>query len=199
MGAIGHTIPVGSGRERLVERDFVEVYKEHVWQVYGYLAYRVRSRPEAEDLTQLTFERALRSWNRYDERKASVATWLLAIARNALIDKGRRDKSRVNLSVPLGKAREADLPSEPGPEDAGLGLTPELAAALEQLGHRERSVLALRFGADLPTPEIAEMLELSVANVQQILSRTLRKLRSELEASSDRGADSPAGGRTAKR
>jgi hypothetical protein len=42
-------------------------------------------------------------------------------------------------------------------------------------------VVALRFGGDLRGPEIAEMLDLKLATVQQILSRSLRKLRSELE------------------
>ena len=40
---------------------------------------------------------------------------------------------------------------------------------------------ALRFGGDLTGPEIAELLGLSLSNVQQILSRALRKLRAELE------------------
>ena len=160
--------------------DFLEAYNDHVWHVYGYLAYRVHTREEAEDLTQLTFERALRAWERYDPSRASLLTWLLAIARNALIDHRRRQGSRSQAALTWGEVAEADLPSEPGPEQA-LGLSPDLAAALKRLGRRERSVLALRFGGDLKTAEIAEMLNLSVANVQQILSRTLRRLRRELE------------------
>ena len=50
-----------------------------------------------------------------------------------------------------------------------------------QLFDRDREVLALRFGGDLTGPEIAAMLDLSLANVQQILSRSLRKLRGLLE------------------
>jgi RNA polymerase sigma-70 factor (ECF subfamily) len=160
-------------------REFLDVYEEHVWSVYGFLAYRLRSVADAEDLTQATFERALRAWDSYDERKASVRTWLLAIARNALIDHGRREGSRTRSGL-AWNVRLAGGPAEPGPEER-LGMSPELAAALEGLRERERSVLALRFGADLPTPDIADFLDLSVANVQQILSRALRKLRRELE------------------
>jgi DNA-directed RNA polymerase specialized sigma24 family protein len=40
---------------------FAQVYDDEVWSVYGFFGYRVRSREEAEDLTQLTFERAFRS------------------------------------------------------------------------------------------------------------------------------------------
>ena len=162
-----------------MSREFLDLYEEHVWSVYGFLAYRLRSAADAEDLTQVTFERALRAWDSFDEREGSVRTWLLAIARNALIDHGRREGSRGRAGL-AWNVRLAQASPEPGPEER-LGLSPELAAALDGLRERERSVLALRFGADLPTPEIADLLDLSVANVQQILSRALRKLRRELE------------------
>ena len=64
-----------------------------------------------------------------------------------------------------------------------LGLDPELAAALATLSDREREVVALRYGADLTGPQIAELKELSLANVQQILSRSLRQMRAALEES----------------
>ncbi len=59
------------------QSDFARVYEEHVWRVYGFLAYRLRDRHSAEDLTQATFERALRAWSRFDPRRASENTWLL--------------------------------------------------------------------------------------------------------------------------
>jgi RNA polymerase sigma-70 factor (ECF subfamily) len=74
-------------------RDFSAVYDEHVWQVYGFFAYRMRTRADAEDLTQQTFERALKAWPRYDPSKASVGTWLIVIARNLLVDHFRADRS----------------------------------------------------------------------------------------------------------
>jgi RNA polymerase sigma factor (sigma-70 family) len=157
-------------------KDFGRVYDEHVWRVYGYLAYRVRGRELAEDLTQSTFEHALRAWPRFDPARASVSTWLLAIARNLLIDHHRRDRSDSRAEID-----ERLLPAVAGP-DAALEGRPELAAALELLNDRDREVLALRFGGDLSGPEIAIQLGLSVANVQQILSRSLRRLRAELES-----------------
>jgi DNA-directed RNA polymerase specialized sigma24 family protein len=42
-------------------------------------------------------------------------------------------------------------------------------------------VLALRYGADLTGPEIAAIMDLNLANVQQIASRSLRRLRELLE------------------
>ena len=157
------------------QSDFARVYAEHVWRVYGFLAYRVRDRELAEDLTQITFERALRAWSRFDPRRASEGTWLLAIARNLLVDHHRRDRSTQHQPID-----EQLLPTVEGPEER-FSASPELVDALAQLTEREREVLALRFGGDLTGPEIATMLDLSLANVQQILSRSLRKLRGLLQ------------------
>jgi RNA polymerase sigma factor (sigma-70 family) len=150
---------------------FARVYEEHVWHVYGFLAYQLRDRVIAEDLTQATFERALRAWSRFDPRRASERTWLMTIARNLAVDHHRRERWVSHEVID-----ERALPPVPGPEER-LGPAPELARALEQLSDRDREVLALRFGGDLTNPEIAELLGLSLANVQQIVSRSLRKLR----------------------
>jgi RNA polymerase sigma-70 factor (ECF subfamily) len=164
--------------------DFAEVYEACVEQVYGYFAYRVRSREEAEDLSQLTFERALRAWGRYDPRRAAPATWLIAIAHNVHIDNFRQRRRRPE--TPLDDVAESSLPRTELPE-ATLGLGPELAQALSLLGDRARELIALRYGADLNGPEIAAVTGLSLANVQQILSRSLRSLRVALESDQQRG------------
>lgn len=175
-----------SGRnERCLEpvsEGFLKAYEEHIWDVYGYFAYRALPRADAEDLTQVTFERALRAWRRFDPERASARTWLLVIARNAYIDYRRRDRSARSVSLESEQITEADLPQNPGPDEQ-LGLSPELESAVRRLGSREREVLALRFGADLRGPEIAEVLGISLANAQQILSRALRKMRRILESS----------------
>jgi RNA polymerase sigma-70 factor (ECF subfamily) len=158
-------------------RDFAGIYDDHVWRVYGFFAYWVRSRQDAEDLTQQTFERALRAWGRYDESRSSVSTWLLVIARNLLIDHMRANKSARHQPVD-----EVALESiAASPDRPNVGLDPELERALGELSSREREMIALRFGGDLTGPEIAQLTGLSLANVQQILSRSLRRMRASLD------------------
>jgi RNA polymerase sigma-70 factor (ECF subfamily) len=148
--------------------------------VYGFFAYRVGSRDDAEDLTQQTFERALRAWDRFDPRRAAASTWLIAIARNLLIDHYRALRPQAaNLAIEDVPLSELPTANGAGPQ---VGLEPELADALDGLGQRDREILALRYGADLTGPEIVELTGLTLGNVQQILSRSLRKLREALEA-----------------
>jgi RNA polymerase sigma factor (sigma-70 family) len=169
------------------EPNFSSVYEAHVWDVYGFLAYRVRSRADAEDLTQLTFERALGAWGRFDRRRASPRTWLLVIARNVLIDHYRSDRSSLHedvASVDEGQLGVTHI-------DPVLGIEAALADGLATLNDRERELVALRFGADLSGAEIADVTGLSLANVQQISSRALRRLRSLLAG--DPVDETPAG------
>jgi len=168
-------------------RDFSAVYDEHVWKVYGFFAYRMRTRADAEDLTQQTFERALKAWPRYDPRKASVGTWLIVIARNLLVDYIRADRS--SRQQPLDELDSGhDALAQTGGEP-DLGLEPDLEKALASLAARDREIIALRFGADLSGPEIAEATGLSLANVQQILSRSLRRMRAVIDEEASAGRD----------
>jgi RNA polymerase sigma-70 factor (ECF subfamily) len=149
---------------------FEDAFEQHLGDVYAFFAYRLGRVAEAEDLTQATFERALRAWGRFDERRGSTRAWLLAIARNLLVDHYRASRPS---DTPLH-----ELSADPVPE---RGLEPRLESALALLSDRDREILALRFGADLTGREIAALTGLSLANVQQVLSRALRRLRAELE------------------
>ncbi|MGI9557921.1 MAG: RNA polymerase sigma factor [Solirubrobacterales bacterium] len=157
---------------------FTDAYEEHFWSVYGFHGYRLRSKGETEDLTQETFERALKAWHRFDPDRGELRPWLLRIARNTYIDYRRRQGSRPRIA-----ADSLDEMGDPPelPTGAEIALDPALAKALSQLSTREREAIALRFGGDLRTADVAQVLGVSTANAQQILSRALRRLRSILE------------------
>ena len=151
------------------------MYREHVSAVYGFFAYSLRD-AAAEDLTSATFERVLRAWSAYDPAKGSERGWILAIARNLLVDHYRRTSHRETVSTDEHPVLLEGLTT--GDELVERALAgDELRGWLRVLGERERQILALRYAADLPAAEIAEIVGLSAANVHQILSRSLRRLR----------------------
>ena len=155
--------------------DLSRLYREHVGAVYGFFAYSLRE-AAAEDLTSATFERVLRSWRKFDPRKGSERGWILAIARNLLVDHYRRQSHRGAVSTDEHPLLLEGLTTGDEPLERALAAD-ELRRWLSILGERERQIVALRYAADLPAAEIAEIVGLTAANVHQILSRSLRRLR----------------------
>jgi RNA polymerase sigma-70 factor, ECF subfamily len=140
---------------------FSRLYNEHVADVYGYFAYRVGSRTEAEQLTQATFERAFRERATFGSERKETSVHLLKIARET-----RRNGEREGTVI-----------------GGDLGIEADLARALERLEQLDRAVLSLRYGARLAAPEIARVLGVSEHRVRRAHSRGLRRVRTELERS----------------
>src|SRR3979409_952489 len=96
---------------------FGVLYDRYVDAVYRYVFYRVRNEAEAEDVTSDVFMRALRAIPKYEPRQAFLACFY-RIARNAVIDRGRRRASRQQVSFEDALAHpNADQVVNP---DAGL-------------------------------------------------------------------------------
>jgi DNA-directed RNA polymerase specialized sigma24 family protein len=138
---------------------FVRLYEENVADVYGYFVYRLGSRAEAEASTRATFERAFSDPTPFGSDRERDRVRLLSIARATAAGRG-----------PAGDD-DGDDP----------GMAGDLAAALEQLDRAERAVLALRYGARLEPRQIARVLDLSEDRTRRVLSRGLRRVRTELE------------------
>src|SRR5215213_2130431 len=92
------------------EEAFMRVYDAHADEIFAFFVYRVGNRDDAEDLTQILFERAIDSWHRYDPLRVKPITWLVAIARNMLIDRHRRRQTRPESLVAETEALEGSMP-----------------------------------------------------------------------------------------
>jgi RNA polymerase sigma-70 factor (ECF subfamily) len=154
-------------------------YEAHGRAVYSYLRFHLGSVDEAEDLTAEVFLRAVRAEDRFDPARSSARTWLLRIARNALLDHLRRERRR--RQVPLGSMR--DLRSDaPSPEERLLWEEEvgRLVGAVATLGARDREIIGLRYGSGLETREVAEILGIAEPAARTRLWRALGRLREVL-------------------
>ena len=152
--------------------DWDAVYREEMPHVFNYFRYRGFDRATAEDLTSATFEKAWRARERYRRDRASVATWLLAIARNTAVDHLRRSRREVPIE-------DAALRDEATPEAAALHSADieRLRALVGALPERERELVALKYGAGATNRAIATLTGLGESNVGTILHRTIGTLR----------------------
>ena len=139
-------------------------------QVYAYVAYRIGAGSEAEDVTSETFERALRYRDSFDPRKGAPLAWLLGIARSTLA--GRR--VRVHAELDAEAAAGADEIEE------RVAARLDLQAALGLLEERDRELISLRYGADLSSKQIGELLGLAPGAVDVSLHRARSRLRAAL-------------------
>jgi RNA polymerase sigma-70 factor (ECF subfamily) len=162
---------------RMRREDFERLYDEHAGALYSFLAYRSGDPTLAEDLLADTFERALRSRRGFDPRKGKEKTWLYSIALNLLRDRVRRGRAAERaLERSTAGVRGADA----GDALDGIERRDELGRALATLSPEEREAVALRYGADLTVPEVADVLGEPLQRVEGRVYRALRKLREEL-------------------
>ena len=159
--------------------EFERLYAAEAGPLFSFLAYRTGDRALAEDLLADAFERALRARGRYDRRRASPKTWLYAIALNCLRDHARRQEAEARA---LQRSGAGDGDPLPDPRIAGVEDRDQVQRALATLSVEEREAIALRFGAELSVPEIADVLREPLTTVEGRVYRALRKLRDRLDA-----------------
>lgn len=170
--------------------DFEAWYVEHRSAVYRYVRFRVATREVAEDVTSVVFMKALRSFSRYDEAKASPRTWLLRIARNAVTDHLRSLQRRGSLHVSLDSVPDlvADVPSH-DERVIRQERIQKLLNGSRTLRQADQEILSLRFGAGLDNAEIAEHLQISNNAVAVRLHRALKRLKTSVERSAAESMD----------
>ena len=154
------------------DKDFERLYADEAPRLFAFLTYRTGDRALAEDLLADAFERALRARRRYDPKRGGARTWLYSIALNLLRDHVRRAAAE-------GRALERAAAGVGAGSDALAAVADRDAVqrALGTLPPDEREAIALRFGAELSVPEIAQVLGVPLTTAEGRVYRALRKLR----------------------
>ena len=128
---------------------------------------------DAADLVQDVFVTALRKLTELRE-PAAFPGWLMAIARNAASDHGRKSK-RSNQHDELTPASATVSENSTPSADATRVL-----AALQTLPEAYRETLMMRLIEDMTGPEIAERTGLAPGSVRVNLHRGMEMLRAAL-------------------
>ena len=141
--------------------------------VRRYVTFLGADPQSADDLTQDTFLRALGSLHRFEGR-SSARTWLLSIARRAVIDSIRYSTSRPRLSdtddwqSAAERTQSRDLPGF----DDGIAL----AELLDTLPEDRREAFVLTQLAGLPYAEAASVSDCPIGTVRSRVARARTSL-----------------------
>lgn len=166
---------------RLRKRDetvMTEIYERYGRLAYGYLTRTIGDPSQAEDVQQQVF---LEVWQRgpgFDPERASMATWIMTIARSRAVDHLR--KRIPEPRDPAGSLAVLDARQFADPVDE-LHEQWRLAALLAELPEEEAEVLRMRFHLNLSQSEIAERTGIALGTVKTRMARALERLRDELQ------------------
>ncbi|MDX1478747.1 MAG: RNA polymerase sigma factor [Saprospiraceae bacterium] len=161
--------------ELMRKRDqrFMElVYDQYADRLYG-VAYRImQDDASAQDVVQ---ESLIKVWKKaadFDPTKARLFTWMFSVVRNTAIDKVRSRQKRDSREIQI----DAEDVSHLGHRD----IVPEhmdVAAHLEKLEDKYKSVLSLLFFKGMTQQETSDALGIPLGTVKTRLKIGLRELR----------------------
>jgi RNA polymerase sigma-70 factor (ECF subfamily) len=176
-GALARRIAEARGRPDSAAE--AELYRRLAPRARLYGLRHLRDRQAAADLAQqvllMTLERLRAGEVREPER---IASFVLGACRMTVLEMRRGEQRRGELLeewVPaFAGMTEGEVFEAPEP----LALNPDrLAACLEALAERERSVVVMSFFADKAADEVGAQLGLTPGNVRVVRHRALARLR----------------------
>lgn len=142
------------------------VHRYHA-RVYAFLLTLTRHRQDAEDLTQETFLRAWRKFDRFDPT-LPLLPWLFTMARRLSIAALRKSRK-----PPV----ELDFPAEPEPPSPALWLW---ETARRELSPEAYSALWLHYREELPLKQVATVIGKREGAVKVLLHRARKSLAESL-------------------
>lgn len=151
-----------------------QLYRNHAQMIYRFIAFRVPTTDDAEDLTSEVFTRMIEGLASYEITGVPFEAWLYRIASHRVADFYRK-RSRRKQDVELTDHLSND---EPLPEES-LQRREEfkqLRAAIAFLNDEQQDVLILRFIENKNHQEVAEILGKSLSAVRTIQHRALVQL-----------------------
>ncbi len=150
--------------------DFAFFYRKYFDVILGFIYNRVWNGELAQDLTQETFSIAIEKLGVFKWRGITLKAWLCKIAYNLVLRENDRAKKRPTVSLDC----ERWEPAQEAGADTEIFQSEEfkiLHGCLATLSDTRRNVILSHYWTGLKVKEIAEVFDLSTANVKAHLRR----------------------------
>jgi RNA polymerase sigma-70 factor (ECF subfamily) len=167
--------------KQTLDRDFTELYRSHLRDVYSYAYYRIGNHHDAEDLTEQTFLQAYRHFERAQRESNGrpLRPWLIRIAHN-LAANYYRDRSR----RPQTNLDDAGVISAPHPTEQLVEEREEVKEVLQgvaNLPDDRREALIMRFALGMNNREISRALGRTEGATKVLIHRAIKQLEESLK------------------
>lgn len=166
---------------------FGELYDLYFDDIYLFIAYKIGSKHDAEDLTALTFEKAMTKIGGFEWKGYTFGSWLYTIARNTVLDEYK--KKKITLSVEEVVTYTADDEVESLSEQTDRKIqTVRLMKTVGLLPEDQQEVIYFRYIKELNIKETMKITGRTIDSVKSLSKRGLKKLK-ELMRESDKILD----------
>ena len=155
---------------------FEVLYRRYARSVFWLALRRLGDRGRAEDAVQETFASIWRAARTYKPERGPGAPWLYAVARNAIVDRGR-----MRLEPAVETPEEVSGEAGPAERAEESWTSWRVHRALEELNENERSVIELAYWSGLSQSEVAEYLGIPLGTVKTRTRAALTRLADLLE------------------
>lgn len=155
---------------------FKKLYERHSGRVFDYLQKKIAAEP-ARELVQEVFFKLHRSRHRYSAQYPFLP-WLFTIVRNVFVDFVRLNETKVSKN-----SFETEISTLEAAPD--LSWSEEAAHALGALPNSQRRAMELRYLGGWSFEQIAREMSTTPMNVRQMISRSLRRIRSKLGSNNE--------------
>ena len=157
------------------------LYEQYVGRVFRTVRGMLRSDADAEDVTQDAMLAVLTSLHKYRPRPdARFAAWVTTIAINTAHRRFRRRRPELTATGELPDTPGADV--DPVDDLDRARQRRALLIALAELTERERTVVSLRYGAELNATEIGAAIGVEPAAIRKMLERARTRLGDRIAA-----------------
>jgi RNA polymerase sigma-70 factor (ECF subfamily) len=160
---------------------FLQQALEHLDALHNLAVYLTRNGPEAQDLVQETYVRAMRFSHRF-EPGTHLRAWLFQILRNTFLTFYRLRERETTLSetgVPEGESPM--FHDAPGEDSERSGAYLDLERALARLPEEFKTPLLLAEVEGLALEDVARIMDCPVGTVKSRIFRAKERLRGYLK------------------
>ena len=152
--------------------DASKIYEEYHQKVLRYIQSKVNDYYLAEDLCSDVFLKVNEKLDTFDEKKASISTWIFTIARNRLIDYYRTRKVTVEIPEDLTYTYEEN--------DVDEDMLEKLAEGLKNLSEKCKNLIIKHYYEGKTLKAAAEEMGISYTYAKILHQKALFSLKKYL-------------------